>query len=293
MAKLIDYSKKPLKVCKSYEQFKYSLRSLQDKNLLFNNIIVNTKNKRIVGYVDSGTWYIEINIPPEVKGAEPVFCRDVRAYQVKLICHNKNFDTSHMFTSCERLLNIDMSECDFKCIGKYMFYGCVNLMQIELPSGVSKIGEHAFERCRKLVSLYIPDSIMTIGNSAFAHCDRLDFVRLPRFLKVLETAVFSKCINLRNIQIPEGLEEFGHRVFYSCFRLQTVLIPTTVKAIYYDAFERCYALKIVFPNNKGVFTVDEFDTIRSDLIKGYRIYTLRTFEDYKTEEKLQRRKIDL
>ena len=52
-----------------------------------------------------------------------------------------------------------------KIIGSHAFEDCLELIRLEIPSGVTEIEKEAFEDCKNLQSLTIPKSVTTIGDN--------------------------------------------------------------------------------------------------------------------------------
>ena len=82
-------------------------------------------------------------------------------------------------------------------IGKFMFYCCANLKEIELPDGVTSIGDYAFY-CDALTSIDIPDNVTSIGNDTFSYCDALTTVTIGDGVTSIGYGVFSECSALRD-----------------------------------------------------------------------------------------------
>lgn len=64
-------------------------------------------------------------------------------------------------------------------IGTCAFYGCSNLIDIEIPSSVSSIRPYAFKNCTSLPYIQIPNSIKVLGTSIFDGCSSLTSVVIP------------------------------------------------------------------------------------------------------------------
>ena len=58
-------------------------------------------------------------------------------------------------------------------IGRYAFYECVNLENLELSDNITAIGEYAFYRCSGLNAIVIPESVVNVGRYAFRRCTNL------------------------------------------------------------------------------------------------------------------------
>ncbi len=65
----------------------------------------------------------------------------------------------------------DGSSC--QSIGKRAFYGCTNLVRIDIPNNVNSIEEYAFYGCTSLISVTIPDGVRNVGERTFYKCSNL------------------------------------------------------------------------------------------------------------------------
>jgi hypothetical protein len=110
-------------------------------------------------------------------------------------------------------------------IGSEAFWGCENLVSIDIPDSVTTIGSGAFYDCKNLTSIVIPDSVTTIGFRAFWVCKNLTSIVIPDSVTTIEYRVFSDCLSLKNIVIPDSVTEIGEEAFRNCSRLTSVTLP--------------------------------------------------------------------
>ena len=61
-----------------------------------------------------------------------------------------------------------------------VFEECLNLKEVILPNGVTRIGGWAFSSCRNLSCLIIPGSVTRIDTCAFQNCDNLTSIVIPQ-----------------------------------------------------------------------------------------------------------------
>lgn len=81
-------------------------------------------------------------------------------------------------------------------IGYGAFYCSLDLVDITVPNGVTKIGSHAFDGCQNLTNISLPASVTEIGAYAFANCENLKYIDLPENLKEIGEAAFYGCDSL-------------------------------------------------------------------------------------------------
>ena len=128
------------------------------------------------------------------------------------------------------------------------FYGCSNVISIELPEGLENIGSNSMRDCSSLASIIIPSSVTEIKALAFYECSNLTFVNIKENsnLKAIGNNAFNKCSNLTEITLPESLTKIGEWVFAECSKLETITfcstnpptlaninsIPTNIQKIY-------------------------------------------------------------
>ena len=123
------------------------------------------------------------------------------------------------------------------------FYGCSNLVNIEVPK-VTKIGDLAFAECRKLA--YIPNEskITYIGYSAFVNNSLITSPTLPK-LSYLGFAAFSGCSNSDFTSFSNTvLLSLQGSTFRNCYNLEEVYLPN-VKSIGGYEFAGCSKLSVL------------------------------------------------
>ena len=62
----------------------------------------------------------------------------------------------------------DNNQYTIKTIMDGAFSGCMELISVDIPDGVTSIGNYAFSVCSNLKSVSIPNSVNTIGENAFS-----------------------------------------------------------------------------------------------------------------------------
>lgn len=73
------------------------------------------------------------------------------------------------FAGCVSLETVNIpSNCNLTILGRYTFYGCGKLENIELPNQLKNIGQSAFANCVSLDRIEIPASVDYVEDTAFA-----------------------------------------------------------------------------------------------------------------------------
>ncbi len=78
-------------------------------------------------------------------------------------------------------------------IGKYAFYNCDKLENIEFGSKLETIQDGAFSLCSSLHYVNIKNTVTSIGNSVFFNCKELFGLRIPNSVKKLGKDIIKEC----------------------------------------------------------------------------------------------------
>ncbi len=102
-------------------------------------------------------------------------------------------------------------------VGKFSFYGCKALKNIELASTVTAIGWGSFGYCSALETVTIPDTVETIGDYAFYYCTALKTVNISENsgLVSIGAYAFRNDAALESVYIPNNTT-IGTAAFYAC-----------------------------------------------------------------------------
>lgn len=120
-----------------------------------------------------------------------------------------------------------------KEIGADAFYHCLNLREVELPSGLTTIGDAAFA-LTGLEEIVLPESLRSLGYCAF-NCDSLTKVVFPSGLEEIGHAVFANA-PVKEVSWPDNLKTIRKAAFYSCALEGTLRLPDGVRYIEEEAF---------------------------------------------------------
>ena len=177
---------------------------------------------------------------------------------------------NNAFYYCENLTKVTFKEnSQLKNIGEWLFEGCANLVEIEIPSSVTTIGYGAFCGCAELEDLDIPSSVICVEPYAFSGCEKLmredngvfyvdkwvvwydgtsGEVSLREDTVGISDDTFSYS-GLTSIEIPSSVMYIGAGAFH-CTGLRNIEIPSGILSISEGAFANCYSLEsITFEEN--------------------------------------------
>lgn len=147
----------------------------------------------------------------------------------------------------------------------YIFYGCKNLVNVVLPTGVERLGEYSFFKCENLVNINtanvkvfdrscfqgdtklgqitISDGCTRLAYAAFSLCKSMTLTStvLPSSITQLADIVFQNCEALTEITYPNNaaLAETAQGVFQNCSNLVTLNMPSTTNTIEYTFCQNC------------------------------------------------------
>ncbi len=159
-------------------------------------------------------------------------------------------------------------------VGESAFSGNPTLKEVELPEGLEEVPENIFYRCLALETVYIPSTVTLIKNRAFGECEKLKTVTFDMTktytLDIEDVtsaqswsgsmtynyydAPFYGCDSLANIQLPNGTKKIGACAFYGIRSLNVITIPSTVEVIGAQAFASAFGVgstekEIVIPES--------------------------------------------
>lgn len=147
----------------------------------------------------------------------------------------------------------------------YIFYGCKNLVNVVLPTGVERLGEYSFFKCEnlenintdnvkvfdrscfqgdtKLGQITISEGCTRLAYAAFSLCKSMTLKStvLPSSITQLADIVFQNCEALTEITYPNNaaLAETAQGVFQNCSNLVTLNMPSTTNTIEYTFCQNC------------------------------------------------------
>lgn len=115
-------------------------------------------------------------------------------------------------------------------IGDMAFILCVNLNEMDLPAGISRIGQTA------LVGSSVKFNVNS-GNNYFSSQDGILYNKKGNIL------IHYPISQTGDIKVQQAIDTIAQFSFYGCSRIQSVELPYTVNFIGSMAFTNCFGLK--------------------------------------------------
>ena len=150
----------------------------------------------------------------------------------------------YAFSYCEGIKSVTIPD-SVSSIGSGAFYGCSNLVFVDIVGEITEICESTFSDCVSLTSISFPETLTTIGNSAFDSCTSLVSINLPDSVTFLDEFAFYQCTELTSIHFPESLDTIGSYAFSDCGKLFFEQFPLKLTTIGENAFYNCSSLTSV------------------------------------------------
>lgn len=137
-------------------------------------------------------------------------------------------------------------------IGKFAFFKCNNLTEIDMPTSITVIEENAFKQCDNLTKVSASGKI---GTTAFANCPILSDFQMKNTVTEIGQEAFYRCTSLKKIYIPSSVSYIrsnaGHSPFNSCSPDLVINCADSSAGSYWETDWNVYKWEA---NNQGVVT---------------------------------------
>lgn len=148
-------------------------------------------------------------------------------------------------------------------VNKSVFYGLVNLEDIEFPNSLNEIGYYCFSGCTKLQQIALPKNLTRLVWASFAGCTSLTTVTIPKSVTDSGANSFVGCESLTEILVKQGNTNYisENGILYTKDKTELVAypigkkdkefdVPTYVTKLGWGAFDGSKNLeKIVVPSS--------------------------------------------
>lgn len=156
--------------------------------------------------------------------------------------------------------------------------GCKNTT---IPYGITSISNTAFYGCQELVEMEIPGSVISIGDNAFYCCYKLSSVTLPQSVTSIGADAFYNCSALASINCEAKTPPTigGYYTFYNVPRSIPVYVPESSvsaykSAEYWSEFTNFQAIPEI-----NISLTDGDDFLQSEVEECDNITYTRTFNN--------------
>ena len=182
-------------------------------------------------------------------------------------------------------------------LGEYSFYNCTALVNVSLPSTLTKICGSGilkltddtelsnvttfgcFQNCTALERITLPAYLTEIGECAFYMCTSLKEIAFPDYVTTIGDQAFMGCTSLRKVTFGSRLTDIGIKTFantnmktvvwneaiteipaYAFFKsgFGDVEIPETITSVGLRSFANCYGLTDITINNADMTITGDF-----------------------------------
>ena len=154
----------------------------------------------------------------------------------------------------------DFNHCIYlekvKCCCEHLqYFKDVNLLEIIIQEGDTKIQKKDFETFTNLEAITLPKSLNEIEEGTFDNMYNLNNVNGE--LK------WYKYFNISSLKIPEGEKIIRREIFYKFKSLKKVILPNTIEIIEVGAFEESGIEEIDIPNNVKIIPENAFKNCKN------------------------------
>ncbi|HCY93969.1 leucine-rich repeat domain-containing protein [Treponema denticola] len=141
------------------------------------------------------------------------------------------------FRDIDALTSVTLPD-GLKDIDRYVFYGCPNLVTLNLPSSLKYIGGISI-RGLKVSSMVVPENIKVLNWYVLSNCPELTSVELPSTLTIMDFYVLSSDPKLKTVTCkaanPPAITAGQHVFENTPIASARLRVPAGSKALYQAA----------------------------------------------------------
>ncbi len=109
-----------------------------------------------------------------------------------------------------------------------VFYGCENLVFVDLGDGLTELPARFFRDCYKLTDVILPKKLKEIQDSAFENCTNLASIVIPEGVILVGLMAFGRCTSLTEVTLPSSVAELYPMAFHECTSLIRITFQGTM-----------------------------------------------------------------
>ena len=147
------------------------------------------------------------------------------------------------YSSDSKVKSVTFAE-GVETIPYYVCYNMPNLVNLTIPSTVTRIGMSSFSSCTSLTEVVLPEGLTSVGSQAFSNCSNLTSINIPTTLNSISTRFVSGCSKLTRIDLHEGITSIGAEAFQNT-GITSITLPTTLTSMSNAPFSNCKSLTSV------------------------------------------------
>jgi hypothetical protein len=158
-----------------------------------------------------------------------------------------------------------------------LLFAATDLIDFEIPDGVTRIGSHAFSQTL-LHEVTIPDSVTTIENRAFAYCYNLRSVTMGKNVEgSIAPWCFGECIRLETVVMSDKITSIDWCAFKGCTSLNSVTFSKKLKTIGDHVFEDSGLFAVKLPDSVTTIRASAFKNCKSlvSVTLGSKVKTIK------------------
>lgn len=157
---------------------------------------------------------------------------------------NKNEEITS-FDELEKFENLTSLGPDARTgYSEALFYNCINLQSIKLPSSIRVIGNQCFAGCSSLTAIQGDlSNVEVVGEGSFDKSGITNIDLSESKITSVDRSVFENCLNLTSVKLPpDEVSTIRKQAFYHCDNLESITGLSGTVTVYSGAFNRCSKL---------------------------------------------------
>ena len=119
-----------------------------------------------------------------------------------------------------------------------LFKGHTEITSVKIPDSITQIGGFVFDGCFNLKEINLPPNLVDMWQYALTRCG-IETISIPGSVRTVIPFTFYQCKALKSVTFHEGTQKICARAFKECTELRDVYLPKSLRDIHDLAFEGC------------------------------------------------------